>query len=192
MPLRSSLRMAGPDDAAAIGAIYAPYVVETEISFESDPPDADEMRSRIERTLRQHPWLVAEADGELLGYAYAGVHSPRDAYRWSTDVSVYLRRDAFRRGLGRRLYLGLFDLLRAQGYVHAYAGVTLPNPGSAGLHEAMGFRPVGVYEAVGHKNGRWLDVGWWALELNPPPAVPSEPLPWTALPADVVDAALRA
>ncbi len=164
------------DDASAIAKIYAPYVRETTISFETEPPDAAEMTQRIRRIGRQYPWLAVSAGGEVIGYAYACENRSRLAYRWSVDVAVYLRASAQRTGIGRGLYLRLFAFLRAQGYVNAFAGISLPNAASVGLHEAMGFTPIGVYRNVGYKHGAWRDVGWWQLALQTPPANPAEPL----------------
>lgn len=187
----STLRMATVDDAAAVAEIYAPYVLQSGVSFETEPPGPDELRRRMAAVLPQYPWLLAEIDGVAAGYAYAGVHHERAAYRWSVTVSAYLHRDVHRRGIGRQLYAALFALLREQGYVQVYAGITLPNPASVGLHEALGFRAVGVYRQVGFKQGRWLDVGWWGLGLVAPPAAPAEPVSWTALPAHAVHRALE-
>ena len=181
------LRPARAEDAAAIAAIYAPYVAGTAVSFETEPPDAAEMRERIGRLVAQYPWLVAERDGAIEGYAYACEHRARKAYRWSVDVAVYLHASAQRRGIGRALYGALFALLRAQRYVNAYAGITLPNAASVGLHEALGFRPVGVYRRVGYKSGAWRDVGWWQLELLAPADPPDEPLPFPQLAPDFVE-----
>jgi len=169
------VRSATPADAAATLAIYTPFVTDTVISFEETPPELMEWRGRIQRAMGRLPWLVLEIDGVVRGYAYAGLHRARAAYRWSVDVSVYLAPDARRQGHGRRLYAALFSRLRALGYINAFAGVTLPNPGSVGLHEAMGFEPVGVYPAVGYKHGAWHDVGWWSLRLQEPDAPPTEP-----------------
>jgi L-amino acid N-acyltransferase YncA len=176
MPL--DLRSATPDDASAIAAIYAHYVRETVISFEAEPPDAGEMGRRIAATLPRFPWLVATDGNEVTGYAYAGAHMTRAAYRWSVDVSVYVHSGRHRRGIGKGLYLPLFEVLRGQGFVNAYAGVTLPNPASVGLHESLGFEPVGVYRRIGYKFGRWHDVGWWSLALAPHPEAPAEPVPF--------------
>src|SRR5918996_222132 len=140
----SSIRLATERDAEEIASIYAPNVTDTIISFELEPPTADEMRLRIEATLERCPWLVCEREGRVLGYAYADAHGSRAAYRWSVDVSVYVHEDARRMGLGRALYTSLFAALDLQGFYNAYAGATLPNPASVGLHEAVGFRPVGV------------------------------------------------
>lgn len=163
----STIRMASEHDAGAIARVYRPYVESTGISFELEPPDEREMGTRIGQTLPSHPWLVYEHGGEVVGYAYASQHRRRAAYRWAVDTAVYLDATHHRCGIGRGLYLSLFAILAAQGYVSAYAGITLPNPASVGLHEGVGFRPVGVYTGVGYKMGAWHDVGWWQLTLRP-------------------------
>lgn len=170
----NQLRAATPADAAAIREIYAPYVRDTAISFETEIPTVAELTARIEKALQTHAWVVAEDTTGITGYAYAGEHKARSAYRWSVTVSVYLRPDARRRGLGTRLYHALFEALKARGYVMAYAGIVLPNQGSERLHRALGFEAVGVYRNVGYKLGRWRDVARWQLQLQPPstPAIP--------------------
>lgn len=184
--------MATPQDADAVAEIYLPYVRDTAISFETVPPDADEMRSRITTTLACLPWLVVTDDECVKGFAYASPHRAREAYRWSADVSLYLDESIHRQGHGRRLYTVLFNVLVAQGYVNAYAGIALPNPASVGLHEALGFTPVGVFSGAGFKHETWWDVGWWHRRLVDPPAAPLEPVPWSRLSDQVVDAALAA
>ena len=171
------IRLAGPGDAAAVAAIYAPYVTGASTSFEYVPPDAAEIASRIASTSSYTPYLVLESDGEVLGFAYASKHRERAAYQWSVDVSVYVHDRAHRRGVGRALYESLFALLRLQGFYSAHAGITLPNPASVGLHEALGFRPVGVYRSVGFKHGAWHDVGWWQLPLRERTGTPDPPRP---------------
>jgi L-amino acid N-acyltransferase YncA len=170
------IRLATERDAEQIAAIYAPNVRDTIISFEFEPPTADEMRRRVEKTLERFPWLVCERSGRVLGYAYAGAHGSRAAYRWSVDVSAYVREGERRTGVGRALYTSLFSVLLLQGIYNAYAGVTLPNPASVGLHEAVGFTPVGVYRGVGYKFGAWHDVGWWELSLRERTPHPDPPL----------------
>lgn len=179
-------RLARCADAAALAAIYAPYVRDSVVTFETDVPDAGEFARRIERIGSAYPWLLAEADGEAVGYAYAGEYRTRRAYRWSVEVTVYLADAARRRGIGRGLYARLFALLRAQGYVNAYGVVTLPNAASVGLHEAMGFVPIGVHRHTGYKHGAWHDVGWWQLTLREPPGRPDEPLPLPRLDEAIV------
>jgi L-amino acid N-acyltransferase YncA len=175
------IRLAREDDARAVAAIYGPIVRETPISFEVEPPDAADIEQRIRATLTQYPWLVDERDGVVAGYAYASQHHPRVAYQWSANVTVYIDERFRRVGVGRRLYRSLFDILVKQGYYNAYAGITLPNPGSVGLHEAMGFSPVGVYRQVGFKLGRWHDVGWWQLALQEKIGAPVLPIPLPSL-----------
>jgi L-amino acid N-acyltransferase YncA len=169
------IRLAGPGDAAQVAAIYAPHVTGASTSFEYDPPDTAEMAARIASTLAYTPYLVLETGGEILGFAYASKHRERAAYQWSVDVSVYVHERAHRRGVGRALYESLFALLRLQGFYAAHAGITLPNPASVGLHEALGFRPVGVYRSVGFKRGAWHDVGWWQLPLRERTGTPELP-----------------
>jgi phosphinothricin acetyltransferase len=172
-PLRAlshaRVRPATVGDAEAITAIYAPVVAHTTISFEVVPPSVEDMRARIATTLKSLPWLVSLDDaGRVDGYVYASRHRERAAYQWAVDVSAYVREDARRSGVGRRLYDALFLELVRLGYCQAFAGVALPNAGSVGLHEAMGFQPIGVYRNVGFKLGRWHDVGWWQKELQRP------------------------
>ncbi len=173
-------------DAAACAAIYAPHVTEGVASFEEVPPSAQEFVKRIERITARYPWLVADEDGELAGYAYGSEHRDRAAYRWAADVTVYVARGHQRRGVGRALYGALLGLLRAQGLWVACAGITLPNDASVGLHEGCGFKPVGIYRRIGFKQGSWWDVSWWELELIPrTDARPPEPGPPTALPEPI-------
>jgi L-amino acid N-acyltransferase YncA len=176
--VRMLVRDATLEDAAACAAVYAPYVRDTAVSFELVPPDAGEMGARIARALASHAWLVLEDDaGVVMGYAYGGRFAPREAYRFACEVSVYLSAAARGRGGGRALYTVLLDRLAARGFRMAFAGMTLPNDASAGLHRALGFAPSGVYRAVGWKAGAWHDVAWVQKPLAPgaatPPAEPS-------------------
>jgi L-amino acid N-acyltransferase YncA len=156
-----AIRSATVEDAPAIRAIYAPVVATTAISFEDIPPSAAEIALRIADTLAGYPYLVATRDGSVVGYAYAGPHRERSAYRFSTDVTVYVAREAHRTGVGRALYGALLPELARRGFHAAFAGIALPNAASVALHEAVGFTKVGVYREVGFKFGRWHDVGWW-------------------------------
>lgn len=171
------IRIATPGDAPEILGIYAPIVRETAISFELEPPTLEEMRSRVESTLARFPWLVCEQQGRVAGYAYASAHRARAAYQWSADVSVYNHADYRGMGVGRALYTSLLEILAAQGYRNACAGIALPNPASVALHEAMGFKPVGVYPDIGYKLGAWHPVGWWQATLSAPGGEPSAPVP---------------
>jgi L-amino acid N-acyltransferase YncA len=148
-------------DAPAIQAIYAPYVADTVISFEEIPPDVAEIEKRIAALVPRYPYLVAEMGGQIVGYAYACEHRSRPAYRASVDVTVYVAPTAHRRGVARSLYSHLLPAAAGLGYHAAFAGIALPNDSSVGLHEAMGFEPVGIYREVGRKFDAWHDVGWW-------------------------------
>jgi phosphinothricin acetyltransferase len=161
-----NIRSATAADAPAILAIYAPVVRDTIISFETEIPTVHEMADRIDTTLKTHPYLVAHANGAMAGYAYAGHHRARSAYRWSADVTVYVAPEARRSGVARALYGRLLPMLVEREFHAAFAGIALPNPASVALHEAMGFVPVGIYREVGFKFGRWHDVGWWQRLLN--------------------------
>jgi phosphinothricin acetyltransferase len=164
-------------DAAACAAIYAPFVRDTAVSFEERPPSPDEFADHIERVSRTHPWLVAEEDGEVVGYAYGCPHRERAAYRWAAEVTVYVNPAHHRKRIATTLYRELFGLLSAQGIHILCAGVTLPNPASVSLHESLGFEAVGVYRKIGYKLGRWHDVGWWQLPLRPQnDEAPPEPI----------------
>jgi phosphinothricin acetyltransferase len=174
------IRDANPQrDAAPCAAIYAPYVEETAITFEEIAPDERALAARIEHTTRSHPWLVALDGQEVVGFAHGSQHRARPAYRWAADVSVYVAPGRQRQGIGRALYEALFGHLAGQGLHVACAGITLPNEASVGIHEALGFTPVGVYRRIGYKLGSWRDVGWWQLELldrgTEPPAQPRPP-----------------
>ena len=173
------VRPADPDcDAAAVAAIYRPAIETTVASFEEVPPDEDGMAERIRTTLARYPWLVATDEGRVVGYAYAGPHHERAGYRWSVNVSAYVDAAFHGRGIGRRLYAELLPILRRQRLVNAYAGIALPNPASVALHEAIGMRRIGVYERVGFKHGRWVDVAWYGMCLTEPPGKPPEPIPY--------------
>ncbi len=162
-------------DAARCAEIYAPYVRDTAISFETEPPTAEEMAGRIAEAQRRHAWLVLEDDGTVTGYAYGGPFMSRPAYQWSAAVSVYLEPGRRRTGAGRALYAALFDRLAARGIRTVLAGIALPNDASTGLHRALGFEEVGTYRRVGWKHGRWHDVAWYQRDLGTEVG-PPEPL----------------
>ena len=177
MPTNTVIRLALETDAERMLAIYTPIIRETAISFELEPPTVAEFQLRVSNTLRQTPWLVCEEDGKILGYAYAGSYRARAAYQWSVEVTVYVGPASRGRGVGRALYTALCRCLRVQGYHNAFAAIALPNDASVKLHEKLGFKPIGVYRSVGHKLGRWHDVGWWQLALRESGSSPSPPLP---------------
>jgi L-amino acid N-acyltransferase YncA len=169
------IRLATEDDAAAVAAIYRPYVETTRISFEESAPHDEEMALRMQSPL--HPWLVAEEDGRIVGYASSSPYHRRPAYRWTVETSIYVAQGAHGRGFGRILLSRLIELLTAQGYVTAIAAIALPNPVSIMLHERLGFAAAGTYRGVGFKLGEWTDVSLWQRDLAPRSAAPGEPLP---------------
>lgn len=161
------LRAATQSDAAAICAIYNPYVSTTTVTFEEEPVPAPEMAQRIADVDGAGlPWLVAEADGKVVGYAYATKWRVRSAYRHSVESTVYVDPACVGQGVGRALYEALLDALRRRGLHLVIGGIALPNAGSVGLHEALGFRKVAHFAEVGMKFGRWIDVGYWQLNLG--------------------------
>ncbi len=165
------IRAATSADAAALLKIYRPFVESSVVSFELEVPSLDEFRKRIESYSAGWAWLVAEIDGQCAGYAYACAHREREAYRWSAETSVYVHPKFYRTGVGRRLYLAVFDAIAAQGICNAYAGITLPNDASIAFHRSLGFTHVGVFSAVGYKFDAWHDVSWWQLRLRETPPV---------------------
>jgi phosphinothricin acetyltransferase len=162
-----SIRPASIDDAAAICAIYNPYVADTTISFEEAPVSAADMAQRIaEVQAAGLPWLVAQADGKLLGYAYASKWRARPAYRTSVESTVYVDAAAAGTGSGTALYRALLDELRGRDVHMVIGGIAQPNERSVALHEKFGFRKVAHFSEVGRKFGRWVDVGYWELRLQ--------------------------
>ena len=176
------IRLAREGDAAGIAEVYRPYVEDSRISFEEQAPDAAEMARRIAGDRPGfHPWLVAEEDGRILGFASSSPFRARPAYRWSVETGIYLAADACGRGLGKRLLATLVGLLEKQGYVAAIGAIALPNEASVRLHEALGFVAAGTYRGTGFKMGEWLDVGLWEKELAPRSAMPAEPRSYEGL-----------
>ena len=169
------IRTARDEDATAIHAIYAPSITDGVATFETELPGVDAMRERLRTRLQHYPWLVWEEAGEVLAYAYAGRFRERAAYNWIAETSIYVRADAHRRGIARKLYGVLLDVMRLQGITQAVGVITLPGTVSVAMHEAIGFTPAGVWRQCGYKLGQWWDVGVWQKELqaaaNPPAAV---------------------
>jgi phosphinothricin acetyltransferase len=165
-----AIRPATPDDAASLLEIYRPYVEGTAVSFETETPSVQAFADRIDKALNGWAWLVAEEDGQCVGYAYGGPHRERAAYRWSTETSAYIRAGWQGKGLGKMLYQALFERLAERGYCNALAVVVVPNDASVALHRAVGFEAVGVFKRGGHKFDTWHDVMWLqrALRTSPP------------------------
>ena len=160
------IRPAAPEDAARVAEIYNRFIAESVVTFEEQPVSTDEMRKRVtDVAAAGHPWLVAEIDGTVAGYAYAKSWHTRSAYRLTLESTIYLAPEFSGRGLGTRLYEALITAARDIP-CHSLVGcIALPNPASIALHEKLGFRPVGIFKEVGWKFGRWIDVGYWQFML---------------------------
>ena len=181
MPADHTIRPARRGDAERIAEIYAGYVETSASTFEEQAPTAAEMLRRMEGDHGCRGWWRATPPARVVGFAYAGSHHERSAYRWSVNCSVYLHESAQGRGLASALYRELIGVVRDLGYVTLFAGIALPNDASVALHEGLGFLPVGVYPRSGFKLGAWRDVGWWWLPLRDPPEQPREPAEWDEL-----------
>ncbi len=176
--MSARIRLAEQSDAKDILAIYGPYCSLTSVSFEVVAPSIEEMQERIAHISANYPWLIAEVDGQVAGYVYASRHHERAAFRWSVDVAVYIAAHQQRNGIAQILYETLFSILREQGLFKAFAVITLPNLASVGLHEKCGFLPVAMLPGAGNKFGRWHNVGYWQLELQPERDYPLDPQPF--------------
>ena len=170
------IRIATSADAAGILDIYAPYIRDTSLTFETEVPPLPDFAQRITHYLLEWPWLVWEVNGVIAGYAYAARYRERKAYQWSVECSVYIADVFLGKGIAMPLYQCLFALLRAQGYATVYAVINLPNDRSVAFHEKMGFTYFATYEKVGYKLGRWKDVGWWRLPLGGYEEEPAAPI----------------
>lgn len=161
-----SIRFAAHSDLEAMLAVYAPYVLETAYSFEYTPPTLSEFTRRFEQNTAQFPWLVWEESGSVLGYAYCSAHHSRDAYRWCAEISIYLSPAIHGRGIGKRLYAALEEILRLQGYHTVYAVVTGANTDSLAFHEALGYRQFAHFPDCGFKFGKWYGIIWLEKRLK--------------------------
>jgi L-amino acid N-acyltransferase YncA len=175
------IRLAQPTDAAAILAIYAPYISNTSFTFETEVPSISSFADRIQSYLDNWPWLVCEINGKIAGYAYATRHRERTAYQWCVESSVYIHDDFQRSGIARALYEALIEILRQQGFRNVYAVINLPNDKSVRFHERCGFTYFATYEKVGYKLGKWKNVGWWQLIINEYIDEPPAPVKFSAM-----------
>lgn len=176
-PVGAMIRTATPLDAPAMLAIYAHYVLHSAISFEEQVPTVEDFTERVRKYLSKWACLLAERDGQVVGYACGSSHRERAAYRWSVETTVYVQHGQHRSGIGRALYDALLPQLAAAGYCNAYAGVALPNDASVALHRAVGFEPIGTFPRVGFKFDRWHDVAWFHRVLRDSPSgrAPAQP-----------------
>jgi phosphinothricin acetyltransferase len=175
------IRIARVVDADVIHAIYAPSITVGAATFETVLPGVEAMCERIEKRLRDYPWLVWEEHGRVLAYAYAGRFRERAAYDWIAETSIYVAADAQRHGIARSLYAVLLDVMRLQGIQQAVGVITLPGAPSVRLHEALGFTAAGVWRRAGFKLGQWWDVGVWQKELQPSVDAPAPLIPFAEL-----------
>lgn len=185
-----TVRYARPDDGGALAEIYRYFVLNTAVSFEETPPTAQQMAQRIRDISDIYPFLVCCDDGVPIGYVYASEFHARASYRWSVYTSVYIKDGYRRRGVATALYSALLYILKHQGYVHAFASVTMPSPSSTGLHHALGFVDECLFPKVGYKLGKWHDVAYYKLLLNSVEQAPQEPIGMEALKPEILEAAL--
>lgn len=185
------LRIAKGQDAAGILKIYSPFIINSGITQETEIPSIESFQLRIETTLESRPWLVCEIENEIAGYAYAGRHRERKGYQWCVEPSVYVDENFFRYGIAKALYTALFEILKLQGYVNAYAVITLPNEKSVAFHENFGFRYLTTYKKIGYKLGKWHDVGWWEKQVNSCAEIQTNPQKFSLLNTTAVSGILK-
>ncbi len=173
-----SIRAASGADIPAMLSIYAHFVHSTAVSFEYTLPTHEEFLRRFQAHIALCPWLVWEENGEVLGYAYAGQAFERAAYSWNAEISCYLAENIRGRGIGRKLYAQIEEILRKQGYRKVFAVVTSANEASVKFHEAIGYRRAVVYKDIGYKLGKWYDVIWLEKQLQPLGDPEVFPTPW--------------
>lgn len=193
-----TLRIVHPDDAAALLAIYAPYVEHTAITYEYTVPTVVEFSARIEHTLQKYPYIAAERGGELIGYAYTGAFHQRAAYDWGVETSIYLRRDCRGLGLGRRLYDVIERISRAQNILNLNACIAYPKiedeyltKNSVQFHEHLGFKYVGEFHDCAYKFGRWYNMVWMEKSIGEHDTEPSPVVPFGDLDRCVIEEILN-
>ena len=187
-----TLRRAHLEDAEAILEIYAPYIRNTNITFEYEVPSLSEFRDRMAGIMEGYPYLICEIDGIAAGYAYAHRYKERAAYQWDAELSVYLREGCERRCIGQAFYTALMEILKEQHVRNVYGIVTSPNPPSEALHAAMGFRLAGVSLKTGYKLGKWIDVSCFERPLGDPDSPPEELLTVHQVPQERIAQILQA
>ena len=177
----NKIRSALSSDASSILDIYAPYIANTAVSFETEVPAVEDFMQRIMRNQESCPWLVYESDGLIAGYAYASKHRDRAAYQWSLESSVYVNEGFHQQGIATKLYQTLFQILKYQGCRNLYAGITLPNEKSVNFHQKMGFNKIADYKNIGYKFNSWHTVGWYELQLNDYSDAPAPFIKWSQI-----------
>ena len=185
-----NIRVANKDDAACMLEIYSPFLLTSGITQETEVPAVEDFQERIISNLTERPWLVCEINNEIAGYAYAGKHRDRKGYQWCTEPSVYISEKYYGLGVANALYSALFAILKLQGYINAYAVITLPNERSVAFHKKFGFEWLTTYEKIGYKLGQWHDVGWMQFEINPHRNDPQDPIAFRDIDKSVIDSIL--
>ena len=188
--MAGNIRLATKDDAAGMLKIYAPFILNSGITQETEVPSVEDFQQRVISNLEERPWLVCEINNEIAGYAYAGKHRDRKGYQWCTESSVYISEKYFSAGVGKALYAALFDILKVQGFVNAYAVITLPNGRSIGFHKKFGFEYLTTYEKIGYKLGQWHDVGWMEYEINAHKEDPEDPIKFKNIDKSMIESIL--
>lgn len=164
--MKAIIRMAKKEDTTQQLDIYAPFILDSAVSFELEVPDPEDYWRRIQGIQAAAPWMVCDIEDRISGFAYAGPHRNRAAYQWSRELSVYVHPEFRRKGVAQALYYTIVRILKLQGYRNVFAGIVVPNPASIAFHRQFGFKPIGVYEGVGYKMGKWQNVSWWGLTLG--------------------------
>lgn len=187
------VRLATVADAAGVLGVYAPYVEETPITFETSVPSEEAFAARMKAVIGDYPYLVVEDAGRIVGFAYARRLGERDAYEWNVELSVYFAPTHTGRGWGSVLFWALIDLLAQQGVRNAYSLVTVPNEASRNLHRKLGFELMGIQRCAGYKLGAWHDVAWLRKVVGSFEGAPGARVPLGCLDAvavrEVLDAA---
>ena len=170
--------------------IYAPFILNSGITQETEIPSIEEFQKRILSNLAERPWLVCEIDNQVAGYAYASKHRDRKGYQWCTEPSVYVHEKFYGCSVANALYTALFDILKLQGYVNAYAVITLPNEKSISFHQKFGFAYLTTYKKIGYKLGQWHNVGWMQYDINAHVKDPADPVKFPAIDTSAINAIL--
>eukprot|EP01111_Echinosteliopsis_oligospora_P005299 TRINITY_DN1857_c0_g1_i1.p1 TRINITY_DN1857_c0_g1~~TRINITY_DN1857_c0_g1_i1.p1 ORF type:complete len:191 (-),score=40.48 TRINITY_DN1857_c0_g1_i1:12-584(-) len=187
------VRFAKEEDASRVREIYAPYIIDSSVSFEEEVPSVDDIACRIRSLHPTYPWLccVDSSCNKVIGYAYVSKFRERVAYRWSVDVAIYIDKQYQGKGVASILYSRLFQIVRAQGFFNIYALIAEPNDLSFHLHRKFGFKHVATFTNPGYKAGQWRNVQWWEMILSPHTNPPLPPIPYTELDVSVVQQILK-
>lgn len=172
--MKTMIRLAEERDVSGILEIYAPFILDTAVTFEETVPDEDSFWERIQGIMEELPFLVCEIEGHIAGYAYASAYRSRASYRWTKEVSVYVHPDFYRRRVAQALYTSLNEMVRYQGIADLLAIITLPNESSVAFHEHFGYRKCAEFSKVGYKLNNWQTVGWFELFLKDEKKAPRE------------------